>query len=146
MEFEELRKIGPRRKCSGCTACCYVMPVAEIPCGFREACPFALPGVGCTIWGRTPAVCRPYQCLWLAGFGEEDDRPDLSGVLVDLRLNDEGEFRIVAIGVHEGDEDSLEARQAMENIARDTGQPVHLSDTMMETLEVIDDGSNGSGS
>jgi hypothetical protein len=70
------------------------------------------------------------------GFGEEDDRPDKSRILIEFR-HWKGRLGLFAIGVEEGDELSQEARTAMQNIATDTGWPVQLSDKMLEPVEMI---------
>lgn len=38
---------------------------------------------GCTLHGtpRKPIVCRTFSCLWLMGFGHEEDRPDKINVI-----------------------------------------------------------------
>lgn len=148
--MEELRKRGQVRACDGCTVCCYVLDVPEVKTTFRSLCQHATPGKGCALWQWRPGTprgqpiaCAHYQCLWLTGLGEEEDRPEDSGVLIDLRLKD-GEVGIYAIGVNEGDENRPEAREAMQRIASQTGHPVHLADKDLNVLEVIHDNGNGS--
>jgi len=144
--LDELKRRGMRRVCGGCVACCYVIEVGELGKPFRTPCPHAIPGEGCAIWGGPggpdgePKTCKVYRCAWAMGFGEERDRPDRSGVLVDLRVPSmvsTDQPRLYAIGIREGDERTPKARQAMTNIAQDTGHAVHLADRMMNVLEVI---------
>ena len=65
----------------------------------------------------------------------------IRGILVDFRIfpvEEMGTLAFYAIGVHDGDESTPEARQAMENIARDTGWPIQLADRHLKGLEVIE--------
>jgi hypothetical protein len=44
---------------------------------------------GCTLYGQEdrPNICSKFQCLWLKGHGDEEDRPDKSGIM--LSINDD---------------------------------------------------------
>jgi len=127
------------RECGGCTACCYVIKVEQLSKPFRSVCPFVVIGQGCGIWGGPggpggqPEVCAKYRCAWLSGYGDEEDRPDVSGILVDRR-----DLGLAAIGVREGYEKTPKARLAMERISRDAGELVTLTDRMLEPVEVIE--------
>lgn len=37
----------------------------------------------CEIYEDRPRTCRDYTCLWLAGYGRQNDRPDKSLMLID---------------------------------------------------------------
>lgn len=146
LTLDDLKRRGMRRVCGGCAACCHVIQVEEIGKGFRSRCPHLVERQGCAIWGGPggpggqPQVCATYRCAWAMGFGEPRDRPDKSGVLVDLRiptLVSMEQPALYAIGVREGTEATPKARQAMKNIAQDAGRPVHLADRMMKVLEVV---------
>jgi Fe-S-cluster containining protein len=39
---------------------------------------------GCGIYETRPQICRSYQCLWRQGGLEDDERPDVTGGIVDL--------------------------------------------------------------
>lgn len=58
----------------------------------------ALGARGCTIYERRPGICRAYQCLWLQGKLDAEDRPDRLGAVLDL--------------VHEGGAALLAIREA----------------------------------
>lgn len=60
--------------------------------------------------------------MWLYGNGEENDRPDKSGVMVDNAIPVHGALR--AIPVRKGAADSAEGMAAITNISRDRDQPV----------------------
>ena len=51
------------------------------------------PGSGCSIHSTRPGICRRYQCLWLQGRLEEEDRPDRLGAVLDL-LSEGGTTRL----------------------------------------------------
>jgi hypothetical protein len=55
----------------------------------------ALGARGCTIHERRPNICRAYQCLWLQGKLDEEDRPDRLGAVLDLTF--EGGTTLLAI-------------------------------------------------
>ena len=91
------------RKCGSCTACCHYLGIKEIgvtPCP-HEKCS------SCEIYDKRPKTCRDYNCLWLQGFGDEVDRPDKSGVLIDMRPV-EGAGMLVC--VNELEENSFKGR------------------------------------
>jgi len=44
----------------------------------------ALSARGCSIYERRPRICRAYQCLWLQGGLDLEDRPDRLGAVLDL--------------------------------------------------------------
>src|SRR5439155_26861608 len=85
------------RECGGCTACCMVLGVAEVPTAFYTPCPHQ--GADCcTIYDRRPGACREFYCEWLVGALSEADRPDKLGlVFVGTRYVDSGkETAVVA--------------------------------------------------
>lgn len=76
------------RTCNGCTACCYTHQVKKagvIVTAGGEWCTHCAQGVGCTIFGQEerPGGCLKYRCYWLKGGGNEADRPDSLGVVID---------------------------------------------------------------
>lgn len=145
--LDDLRKTGMRRECGGCTTCCFVVAVDELNKPFRSSCPHTIEGVGCGIWngpggpGGAPEACGAYRCAWAMGFGDEADRPDQSGVLIDFRvvsmIDVEEPPAFYAIGVRRGWEETPGAKRAMANVAKETGWSVHLADKDLNVLEVI---------
>jgi hypothetical protein len=62
------------RACGECSLCCKLLHVKELDKPANKWCPHCAPGKGgCTIWGRTPDICRLYFCGWriTRGFGDE---------------------------------------------------------------------------
>jgi hypothetical protein len=71
------------------------------------------------------------------GFGQLNDRPDMSGILVDFRVDLRDLSKppaFYAIGVRAGDEEKKEALRAMAGMAFETGWSILLTD---ENLDVI---------
>jgi len=78
------------RTCGGCTACCTVVAVEEL--GKPYHCGCVHQGTQrCWIYDHRPESCRLYECLWLAGMGAAEDRPDQSHLLWGVRV-DQGEI------------------------------------------------------
>ncbi|KKS65766.1 MAG: hypothetical protein UV34_C0009G0037 [Parcubacteria group bacterium GW2011_GWB1_42_6] len=75
--------IALQRVCGGCTACCKTHAVYEIEKPVGKWCPHCEPSRECRIYADRPKGCRGFRCEWLKGFGEEDDRPDKSGLVLD---------------------------------------------------------------
>jgi Fe-S-cluster containining protein len=74
--------------------CCSVLRVDELRKLGGVACA-ALGARGCTIYERRPHICRAYQCLWLQGKLDAEDRPDRLGAVLDIVL--EGVGNVLAI-------------------------------------------------
>ncbi|MFO0807906.1 MAG: hypothetical protein U0746_04715 [Gemmataceae bacterium] len=86
----QLAQVNAGRACGGCTACCTVMGVAEIPTPFFTRCPHET-DAGCAIYDKRPGACRDFYCEWLVGGFGEADRPDKLGLLfVPTRYADAG--------------------------------------------------------
>lgn len=75
------------RKCENCVTCCIITEIKykdfyKAPnenCKYlnKECC-------GCSVFGKIekPTNCLNFDCAWLKGFGDINDRPDLSDVMV----------------------------------------------------------------
>jgi hypothetical protein len=103
------------RECGGCTACCTVMGVAEVPTRFYAHCQHETAS-GCAIYDKRPGACRDFYCEWLVGGFGVGDRPDTLGLLfVPTRYADAGGLRscLVAYEVWPGAADSDAARTAL---------------------------------
>lgn len=72
------------RSCGTCSLCCSVLRVDPIGKRAGEDCVHQRGAEGCGIYETRPPICRGYQCLWLQGGLEEDERPDRTGGIVDL--------------------------------------------------------------
>lgn len=74
------------RTCGPCTACCTTAPVlplgkpANVPCTHLRT----PPECGCATYDTRPGCCSLYECEWRRGaWGAEQDRPDLSGYVLE---------------------------------------------------------------
>jgi hypothetical protein len=76
---------GSERSCGGCTLCCTLLRVDELPKLGGVPCA-QLVADGCGIHPRRPAVCRAYRCMWLQGALDEEDRPDRLGAVLDVAI------------------------------------------------------------
>ena len=69
------------RKCGDCAICCYHCNVPEMDSPAGQMCSKNT-GKGCSIYEDRPAICRPFQCLWLQQEQIPDSlRPDRCGVM-----------------------------------------------------------------
>lgn len=73
--------------CGPCTACCTLVPVAELDKRSFTRCarlqPAAATSPGCRIYGARPESCRRWSCQWLTEGWDEDLRPERCGVIFD---------------------------------------------------------------
>lgn len=84
------------RSCGGCTACCIAYDVPEMQKGANTPCRNLVDG-GCGIHLIRPHICRAFLCLWRKGFGEADERPDLSGRILSSYASNSGDFAVLQI-------------------------------------------------
>lgn len=77
------------RECVECITCCIVTEISyndfykapDIKCKYlNDACD------GCSVYGtdKKPPNCTNYNCAWLKGFGDINDRPDLNNVMLSI--------------------------------------------------------------
>ena len=98
------KKVG--RECGDCDLCCTVAgvpgcTVAGERCQFLKSGTVTLikpvigeggvdfkttyhPKKGCSIYDKRPRMCRTWFCGWRLGIGDDDDRPDKTGIIPDL--------------------------------------------------------------
>lgn len=70
------------RLCGPCTACCRTFPVLALDKQENESCGNLCPS-GCSIYTEKPDACSEFECLWLNGLlnGDERRRPDNLGLI-----------------------------------------------------------------
>lgn len=80
------------RKCGDCRMCCLTHGVhtAEFQKEAGSWCACSKKGVGCVIYKNRPKNCVEFECEWLKGAGEELHRPDLTGVVLDYVVVEDG--------------------------------------------------------
>ena len=92
----------PSRECGACQLCC-VVPAIDTPEIQKRAgspCRHSLRG-GCDIYQTRPEPCRAFFCGWRRSRDFPDDwRPDRSGVLAVLEINEQPQFQSLAAALH----------------------------------------------
>lgn len=80
----------PGRSCGPCSACCTATPVAELskPAGVRCGNLIDSACGSCSIYPDRPKACQVYRCAWLDGYGPDEARPDLIGLVSELMFKD----------------------------------------------------------
>lgn len=78
--------VQQHRSCGECTVCCTLLGVPELNKGAYEACS-KLDG-NCTVYSSRPKSCRDFECLWLQDIGLPEHRPDRSGLVLTVTVED----------------------------------------------------------
>ncbi|MCR4278156.1 MAG: hypothetical protein NUV85_04075 [Candidatus Berkelbacteria bacterium] len=87
------------RTCGSCTACCKTHEVVELHKRAGKWCQFRVKEHGCRIYEKRPRGCVEFKCQWLKGHGEESDRPDRTGIVIDfLPLKSIGKMMVLYEG------------------------------------------------
>ena len=124
------------RECGDCVACCVYLQIDDPELhkkGMRH-CPYVetdqpevvgksvcYTGKGCRIYYNRPRTCAGYRCEWLKGHGNEEDRPDRCGILVDRSRAIENGVECKPLWDGAYDEDA--GRAAIHRISKSTGNP-----------------------
>jgi Fe-S-cluster containining protein len=132
------------RSCGDCIACCVYLKIPALDKPGLAHCQhlnLAEPEEegklqlsagcdNCSIYEDRPEVCKSYSCMWLAGYGDESDRPDKSFMLIDTihRIENAVECK----PLFEGAEDTAAGRQAVRRISRSSNK-VALVTSFYET-------------
>lgn len=79
------------RVCGTCSACCRWPAIPEIDKAARAPCVHLVDGkFGCDRYDDQPKICETYRCSWIRGNGDEEDRPNVCHVLIDMKLTEWG--------------------------------------------------------
>lgn len=73
------------RSCGTCHACCIYLGITELKKWTGQTCKHLdgqKPDARCSIYAKRPKACADYSCLWLAGFGSAELKPENSGILL----------------------------------------------------------------
>lgn len=116
------------RRCGPCSLCCRVLRVDELAKLGGTPCSELVPGVGCGIHARRPAVCRAYRCAWLEGKFREADRPDQLGAVVDFAPRGGG-AQLVIVESHPGAFDASPRLREIADAYRES-MPVRVTNTL----------------
>lgn len=73
-----------KRKCDGCTACCFTFQNAALDKPLHRWCQHVREG-GCGVYEKRPLECSDFYCSWLVSPDvlRDSDRPDRIGVVFD---------------------------------------------------------------
>lgn len=77
--------VAEGRQCGECSACCTWLGIEELRKWTGQACKHLDgrdPTKRCTIYSKRPKACVEYHCLWRAGWGPDELRPDKSGMIL----------------------------------------------------------------
>jgi hypothetical protein len=81
----------------------------------------------CKVHGQDmPKACSGYKCLWLRGYGGDEDRPDRSMMLFDRAH--EVENAIEARPCKPDQEKTKEGQTLCERMVREVGEPAIMTD------------------
>lgn len=103
--LEIARKRPNSRECGDCQVCCFVSEVREPGRFFKgkmQACMYQC-ARGCSLAGTEirPNICTQFNCSWMNGAGRENDRPDLSAVMVSVNnLNGGNWIFVMEVGTN----------------------------------------------
>lgn len=83
-EVDAAARAGITRECNGCSACCYGMTIEDADSPLNTSCQYQCSD-GCIRYETRPEECRHFECLWRAGWGQDEDRPDKIGFFLFLQ-------------------------------------------------------------
>lgn len=76
------------RSCGSCYACCTFLGITDLRKKAGQTCKHLTGAQGpdkrCSIYKDRPTACSSYTCCWIKGIGNDNMRPNNSGVLVTL--------------------------------------------------------------
>jgi hypothetical protein len=91
------------RNCGECNVCCIIAEFTVQEHGFDKKtynrCPKLTDNIcesQCTIYDNRPKQCAEFTCLWIDGFGNEEDQPNKNHLLTCVRTFNNGTW-IIAI-------------------------------------------------
>lgn len=105
------------RNCDGCTLCCKLPRIPAISKPSNQWCAYCRNG--CSIHDHKPQVCREFNCWWLAGAGDEQERPDRAHFYISGNAGDDALKVLV-------DSDYPDAWRASQLLERFRGRGFHL--------------------
>lgn len=107
------------RSCGECDACCVWLDVEDEGIAHTRGvrCPRLGDDGKCQSYDERPRTCRDFECLWLVGFGGEEDRPDRLGVILHLMPPTSGVVVVAANEIRPGAVDEKRAAETIKEIA-----------------------------
>lgn len=114
------RNLVTGRTCGTCRVCCRLPDIPELSKPVSTWCrhiDLNQPQGGCTIYEDRPRTCREYECAWLSGLGEEQDRPDRLGVMYQPVKMPDGSQGLAAVEAEDGAFDRPRVRAQLARFA-----------------------------
>ena len=133
----EILKKQKLRECGECVACCVYYNIkdekltkeAMSPCSKLNIQPekgeYSVSACNnCTLQNtpEKPKTCIDFNCYWLLGHGDENDRPDKSNIMIDRSKRIENSHE--AKSLLQGAEDTPEGRATIERMSKSLGTPI----------------------
>lgn len=69
-----------KRECGECQVCCFLLEVKQVPTEQYKMCPSQCES-GCAKYQDRPSSCVSFECEWLKGDLNEEQRPDKMGLM-----------------------------------------------------------------
>ncbi len=134
---------GITRDCGNCVACCVWAEIKEIdkppltPCQhLKEKAVEGETRQSCEIYETRPSACKDYFCSWLIGFGEDEDQPNKSGVLMDTQVTAEHGLVLFARDLWPGATDMEMGKRAIQRISEEMHLLVMVTDTAINLKRI----------
>lgn len=87
---------NPSRQCGSCYTCCVALGITELKKYPTQACNHLdgkdNPEKRCSIYNTKPKACNTYRCARLEGLGSDNQKPNLSGLLITIYADKEKPF------------------------------------------------------
>lgn len=86
------------RNCGECFECCFIPEIGDIKKPCYQKCFYQSDEQltkRCIIYEARPKDCEKFWCSWARGFGAEEDRPDLNGVMISINSFNNGTWIFV---------------------------------------------------
>lgn len=109
-----MQQLPTTRTCGPCRACCLPWAVPEVGKLDATWCPKSTPHNGCSIYSTRPLACKKFACIWLNGKGEESDRPDILGVMMDVEDMRIGKKEVCVFHLWEIEKGALDKRRVQQ--------------------------------
>lgn len=109
------------RPCGECSACCTKISIAELHKSEGVSCRSLAASGGCVRYASRPQSCKTFYCLWKTGAVAESERPDKSGFVLMLAMEDDLKFMLAMADTKE---QIRESADWLEELALLTCMPV----------------------
>jgi hypothetical protein len=126
---------GVTRDCGNCVSCCIWTEIKEInkppltPChNLKEGAVEGKICQSCSVYKDRPGACKDYFCAWLMGYGEDEDQPNRSGILMDVQITAEHGPILFSRDMWQGASEMSMGKRAIERISEEMNLDVLIAD------------------